>query len=137
LHARQIINEHERKEAAGRTGPLLRRSWPVQEEITMRQAESQQAVKPGASCSRAAPPLRPSARAALSFPAIGQQTKIRYTLSWLPTGQYAFVYMARQLGFWKNGASTWKSAAASIDGRSTAWWATSSRWAVPPREPSC
>ena len=22
----------------------------------------------------------------LSFPAIGQQTKIRYTLSWLPTG---------------------------------------------------
>lgn len=37
----------------------------------------------------------------LSFPAIGQQTKVRYTLSWLPTGQYAFVYMARQLGFWK------------------------------------
>lgn len=42
-----------------------------------------------------------SALAPLSFPAIGQQTKIRYTLSWLPTGQYAFVYMARQLGFWK------------------------------------
>ena len=39
--------------------------------------------------------------APLSFPAIGQQTKVRYTLSWLPTGQYAFVYMARQLGFWK------------------------------------
>jgi NitT/TauT family transport system substrate-binding protein len=38
---------------------------------------------------------------ALSFPAIAQQTKVRYTLSWLPTGQYAFVYMARQLGFWK------------------------------------
>lgn len=37
----------------------------------------------------------------LSFPAIGQQSKVRYTLSWLPTGQYAFVYMARQLGFWK------------------------------------
>jgi NitT/TauT family transport system substrate-binding protein len=37
----------------------------------------------------------------LSFPAIGQQAKVRYTLSWLPTGQYAFVYMARQLGFWK------------------------------------
>ena len=42
-----------------------------------------------------------SAVAPLSFPAIGQQTKIRYTLPWLPTGQYAFVYMARQLGFWK------------------------------------
>ncbi|HVO89470.1 MAG TPA: twin-arginine translocation signal domain-containing protein, partial [Casimicrobiaceae bacterium] len=39
--------------------------------------------------------------APLSFPAIGQQVKVRYTLSWLPTGQYAFVYMARQLGFWK------------------------------------
>lgn len=37
----------------------------------------------------------------LAFPAIAQGTKIRYTLSWLPTGQYAFVYMARQLGFWK------------------------------------
>ena len=42
-----------------------------------------------------------SALAPLSFPAIGQQTKVRYTLSWLPTGQYAFVYMARQLGFRK------------------------------------
>lgn len=42
-----------------------------------------------------------SALTPLSFPAIGQQAKIRYTLSWLPTGQYAFVYMARQLGFWK------------------------------------
>jgi ABC-type nitrate/sulfonate/bicarbonate transport system substrate-binding protein len=37
----------------------------------------------------------------ISFPAIGQRAQIRYTLSWLPTGQYAFVYMARQLGFWK------------------------------------
>lgn len=42
-----------------------------------------------------------SALTPLSFPAIGQQAQIRYTLSWLPTGQYAFVYMARQLGFWK------------------------------------
>ena len=25
--------------------------------------------------------------------------KVRYTLSWLPTGQYAFIYLARQLGF--------------------------------------
>jgi len=39
--------------------------------------------------------------APLAFPAIAQPAKIRYTLSWLPTGQYAFVYMARQLGFWK------------------------------------
>ena len=31
----------------------------------------------------------------LSFPAIAQQTKVRYTLSWLPTGQYAFVYSPR------------------------------------------
>jgi NitT/TauT family transport system substrate-binding protein len=34
-------------------------------------------------------------------PAIAQGAKIAYTLSWLPTGQYAYVYMARQLGFWK------------------------------------
>lgn len=41
--------------------------------------------------------------AASSFPApaIGQATKVRYTLSWLPTGQYAFTYLARSLGFWK------------------------------------
>jgi NitT/TauT family transport system substrate-binding protein len=41
------------------------------------------------------------AAAPLPFPAIAQAHKVRYTLSWLPTGQYAFVYMARQLGFWK------------------------------------
>jgi NitT/TauT family transport system substrate-binding protein len=35
------------------------------------------------------------------LPAIAQPRTIKYTLSWLPTGQYAFVYMARQLGFWK------------------------------------
>ena len=34
-------------------------------------------------------------------PAIAQPARVRYTLSWLPIGQYAFVYMARQLGFWK------------------------------------
>jgi NitT/TauT family transport system substrate-binding protein len=37
----------------------------------------------------------------LAAPAIAQQTKVRYTLSWLPTGGNAFVYMARQLGYWK------------------------------------
>jgi NitT/TauT family transport system substrate-binding protein len=37
----------------------------------------------------------------IAAPAIAQAAKVRYTLSWLPTGQYAFVYMARQLGFWK------------------------------------
>jgi ABC-type nitrate/sulfonate/bicarbonate transport system substrate-binding protein len=42
-----------------------------------------------------------AAASALPFPAIAQGAKVRYTLSWLPTGQYAFVYMARQLGFWK------------------------------------
>jgi NitT/TauT family transport system substrate-binding protein len=47
-----------------------------------------------------------SAGAAAAFvpfpkPAIAQPARIRYTLSWLPIGQYAFVYMARQLGFWK------------------------------------
>jgi len=35
------------------------------------------------------------------MPAIAQTKKMKYTLSWLPTGQYAFVYMARQLGYWK------------------------------------
>jgi NitT/TauT family transport system substrate-binding protein len=34
-------------------------------------------------------------------PAIGQLIKVRYTLSWLPTGQYAFIYSARQLGYFK------------------------------------
>jgi NitT/TauT family transport system substrate-binding protein len=35
------------------------------------------------------------------MPAIAQARHVKYTLSWLPTGQYAFVYMARQLGYWK------------------------------------
>ena len=39
--------------------------------------------------------------ASFPMPAIAQATRLSYTLSWLPTGQYAFVYMARQLGFWK------------------------------------
>jgi NitT/TauT family transport system substrate-binding protein len=34
-------------------------------------------------------------------PAQSQPVKVRYTLSWLPTGQYAFIYSARQLGFFK------------------------------------
>jgi NitT/TauT family transport system substrate-binding protein len=34
-------------------------------------------------------------------PAIGQTAKVRYTLSWLPTGQYAYLYAARQLGYFK------------------------------------
>lgn len=37
----------------------------------------------------------------LAAPAIAQATTVRYTLSWLPTGGNAFVYMARQLGYWK------------------------------------
>jgi ABC-type nitrate/sulfonate/bicarbonate transport system substrate-binding protein len=37
----------------------------------------------------------------LAKPAIAQQFKIRYTLSWLPTGGNAYVYVARQLGYWK------------------------------------
>ena len=32
-------------------------------------------------------------------PAIAQAVKVRYTLSWLPTGQYAYIYAARQLGY--------------------------------------
>jgi NitT/TauT family transport system substrate-binding protein len=36
-----------------------------------------------------------------AMPAIAQTRSIKYNLSWLPTGQYAFVYMARQLGYWK------------------------------------
>src|SRR6266852_5584811 len=41
--------------------------------------------------------------AGLTFPrpAIAQLVKVRYTLSWLPTGQYAFIYSARQLGYFK------------------------------------
>jgi NitT/TauT family transport system substrate-binding protein len=34
-------------------------------------------------------------------PAIAQAAKVRYTLSWLPTGQYAYIYSARQLGYFK------------------------------------
>lgn len=34
-------------------------------------------------------------------PALSQTVKVRYTLSWLPTGQYAFIYSARQLGYFK------------------------------------
>src|SRR5271156_4484472 len=37
----------------------------------------------------------------LPRPAFAEGAKIRYTLSWLPTGQYAYIYMARQLGYWK------------------------------------
>src|SRR5260221_2376096 len=37
----------------------------------------------------------------LARPAIAQPAKVRYTLSWLPTGQYAFLYCARQLGYFK------------------------------------
>jgi NitT/TauT family transport system substrate-binding protein len=41
--------------------------------------------------------------AGLSFPrpAIAQLAKVKYTLSWLPTGQYAYLYAARQLGYFK------------------------------------
>src|SRR5262249_54419408 len=39
--------------------------------------------------------------AVLARPAIAQPAKVRYTLSWLPTGQYAFLYCARQLGYFK------------------------------------
>jgi ABC-type nitrate/sulfonate/bicarbonate transport system substrate-binding protein len=41
---------------------------------------------------------------AFSFPrpALARSlVKVRYTLSWLPTGQYAFLYAARQLGYFK------------------------------------
>ena len=34
-------------------------------------------------------------------PAVAQLAKVRYTLSWLPTGQYAFIYAARQLGYFQ------------------------------------
>ena len=43
------------------------------------------------------------AATALRFPApaIAQHPTVRYTLSWLPTGGNAYVYIARQLGYWK------------------------------------
>ena len=34
-------------------------------------------------------------------PAIAQLAKVSYTLSWLPTGQYAYLYAGRQLGYFK------------------------------------
>jgi NitT/TauT family transport system substrate-binding protein len=34
-------------------------------------------------------------------PAIAQPIQVSYTLSWLPTGQYAYLYAARQLGYFK------------------------------------
>ncbi len=39
--------------------------------------------------------------AGFSFPrpAIAQPVTVRYTLSWIPTGQYAYLYAARQLGY--------------------------------------
>jgi NitT/TauT family transport system substrate-binding protein len=42
--------------------------------------------------------------AGFSFPrpAIAQLAKVSYTLSWLPTGQYAYLYAARQLGYFKS-----------------------------------
>jgi len=41
--------------------------------------------------------------AGFSFPrpAIAQVANVSYTLSWLPTGQYAYLYAARQLGYFK------------------------------------
>src|SRR5713101_6992480 len=48
-------------------------------------------------------PAAAAAFAGVTFPrpAIAQLVKVRYTLSWLPTGQYAFIYSARQLGYFK------------------------------------
>jgi NitT/TauT family transport system substrate-binding protein len=42
--------------------------------------------------------------AGFSFPrpAMAQLAKVSYTLSWLPTGQYAYIYAARQLGYFKS-----------------------------------
>jgi NitT/TauT family transport system substrate-binding protein len=34
-------------------------------------------------------------------PAIAQSINVSYTLSWLPTGQYAYLYAGRQLGYFK------------------------------------
>jgi ABC-type nitrate/sulfonate/bicarbonate transport system substrate-binding protein len=42
-----------------------------------------------------------AAAATFPRPALAQLVKVRYTLSWLPTGQYAFLYAARQLGYFK------------------------------------
>jgi NitT/TauT family transport system substrate-binding protein len=42
-----------------------------------------------------------AAGASFPRPAIAQLAKVRYTLSWLPTGQYAYIYSARQLGYFK------------------------------------
>ena len=56
---------------------------------------SRRAILTGASAGAAA------AFVPFSKPAIAQPARVRYTLSWLPIGQYAFIYMARQLGFWK------------------------------------
>lgn len=45
-----------------------------------------------------------TAATGLSFPrpAFAQLAKVGYTLSWLPTGQYAYLYAARQLGYFKS-----------------------------------
>jgi len=56
---------------------------------------SRRALLAGAGAAAAAAPF------GFPRPAIAQGAKVRYTLSWLPTGQYAYVYMARQLGYWK------------------------------------
>ena len=51
-----------------------------------------------------------AAGAAFPRPAIAQLAKVRYTLSWLPTGQYAFMYSrAPARIFGRSAASTWKS----------------------------
>jgi len=44
-----------------------------------------------------------AALAGFSFPrpALAQLATVRYTMSWLPTGQYAYLYAARQLGYFK------------------------------------
>jgi NitT/TauT family transport system substrate-binding protein len=79
----------------------LRKKWQLEPERIMRNTRgfgektSRRAIFTGAAASAAA--------AAIPFPkpAIAQPVRVRYTLSWLPIGQYAFIYMARQLGFWK------------------------------------
>ncbi len=42
-----------------------------------------------------------AADAGFPRPAIAATPTVRYTLSWLPTGQYAFITLAKQLGYWK------------------------------------
>jgi len=37
----------------------------------------------------------------LAKPAIAQARTVNFTLAWLPTGQYAYMSVASQLGFWK------------------------------------